>query len=61
MTLILEQHEGKTQPAETEEIEDISKQTPPPGQKPCRYGVRVIRQGQWYIELFDSRYGLHED
>ena len=41
MTLILEQHEGKKPPAPEEE--DISKQTPPPGQKACRYGMSCTR------------------
>ena len=41
MTLILEQHEGKKPPAPEEE--DMSKQTPPPGQKACRYGMSCTR------------------
>lgn len=34
MTLILEQHEGKAPPPVEED--EAAKQTPPPGQKPCR-------------------------
>ena len=41
MTLILEQHEGKTAPVVSEE--PPAKQTPPPGQKACRYGMSCTR------------------
>ena len=41
MTLILEKHEGK--PQQTPEEDIAEKQTPPPGQKACRYGLSCTR------------------